>query len=122
MQDDSRTVSDQPSIILYLRMLVALAVVFVIGLAAFGMMTMRRLDRVVVVVENVNDKIDRAFAAGAPLGKAAVERGTKALEAVDTDDLGSATTEGVKDIGRAAKEKVIEAIKGSRVKKTDDVD
>lgn len=94
-----------------LRVLVALATAFVVGAAVFAVLVLRKLDRVVAVVENVNAKVDRFTEAAAPLGKAAVERGVKTLEAVDSDDLGRSATEGAKEIGRAAKQKAIEFIR-----------
>jgi hypothetical protein len=94
----------------YLRLLAILALVTVGGASLFAVLVLQRLNRVVVVVENVNSQVDRAVAAAAPLGKAVVERGVKTLDAVDTDDLGKSATEGVKEIGRSAKERAIEFI------------
>jgi hypothetical protein len=114
MQTDSNSSADQRSAVVYLRWLVFLALIFVVGGAVFAVMALNKLDRVVVVVENVNAKVDRAAEAAAPLGKAAVERGVEALEAVDTNDLGRSATEGLKDIGRTAKQRAIEALKKKR--------
>ncbi len=57
MQNDRNPISEQASVILYLRVIVALAFVFVVGIALVAMLTMRKLDRIVVVVENVNEKL-----------------------------------------------------------------
>jgi uncharacterized membrane protein len=97
-----------------LRLLVILAFVVVAGAAAFAFLVLHKLNRVVVVVENANAQVNRVVAAAAPLGKATVEKGVKALDAVDTDDLGKSATEGVKEIGRSAKEKAIELIRQRR--------
>jgi hypothetical protein len=99
------------SAINYLRLLAFLALVTVGGAGLFALLVVQRLNRVVAVVENVNAQVDRVAAAAAPLGKAAVEKGVKTLEAVDSDDLGKSATEGVKEIGRSAKERAIEIIK-----------
>lgn len=111
MQTETNLSADQRSAVIYLRWLVVLALVFVIGAGVFAMKALNKLDRVVTVVENVNAKVDRVAAAAAPLGKAAVEKGVAVLGAVDTADLGKSATDGVKEIGRAAKNKAIEAIK-----------
>lgn len=103
--------SEQSTMVAYLRWLVILALVFVVGSTAFALVVLSKLDRVVGVVENVNAKVDRFAEAAAPLGKAAVDRGVDALEHLDTEDLGKSATEGVKEIGRAAKDKAIEAIR-----------
>jgi len=99
------------SAIHWFRALVVLGLVAVGGAGVFAVLVLQRLNRVVVVVENVNAQVDRAVAAAAPLGKAAVERGVKTLDAVDTDDLGKSAAEGVKEIGRSAKERAIELIR-----------
>ncbi len=98
----------------HVRVLIVLALVVVAGAGVFAILVLQKLNRVVVVVEHVNAQIDRAVAAAAPLGTAAVEKGVKTLDAVDTDDLGKSATEGVKEIGRSAKEKAIELIRQRR--------
>src|SRR5262245_38941353 len=98
----------------WLRLAVIEAFVAVGGAGLFAVLVLQRLNRVVAIVENVNAQVDRAAAAAAPLGKAAVEKGVKTLEAVDTDDLGKSATEGVKEIGRSAKERLVEAIRQRR--------
>src|SRR5262245_7671272 len=110
------------SAINYLRLLAFLALVTVGGAGLFAGLVVQRLNRVVVVVENVNSQVDRAVAAAAPLGKAAVERGVKTLDAVDTEDLGKSATEGVKEIGRSAKEKAIEYIRQRRAARDENVE
>jgi hypothetical protein len=110
------------SAINYLRLLAFLALVTVGGAGLFAGLVVQRLNRVVVVVENVNSQVDRAVAAAAPIGKAAVERGVKTLEAVDTDDLGKSATEGVKEIGRSAKERAIELIRQRRAAQQQDAE
>src|SRR5215471_17874661 len=97
-----------------LRWLVVLAGLAVAGAAVFAVLVLQKLDRVVTVAENLNEKVDRAVAAAAPLGKAAVEKGVATLDSVDTEDLGKSGTEGVKEIGRAAKEKALEFIRQQR--------
>jgi hypothetical protein len=108
------------SAINYLRLLAFLALVTAGGAGLFALLVLQRLNRVVAVVENVNSQVDRAVAAAAPLGKAAVERGVKTLDAVDADDLGKSATEGVKEIGRSAKERAIEFIRQRRAGQEDE--
>jgi hypothetical protein len=116
MPGDATSGADQRSVIFHLRLLLVLAVAFVVGAGLFAASALRRLDRVVAVVENVNAKVDRFAEAAAPLGKAAVDKGVEALGAVDTDDLGQSATEGVKEIGRVAKQRVIDTLKEQREK------
>lgn len=108
-----------PAIIMHLRLLLGLSLVFLVGAAVFACLALRKLDRVVIVVENVNDKVNRAADAAAPLGQAAVDRGVQALDAVDTEDLGRAATEGVKAIGRSAKERAIEIIRQKQAERSE---
>jgi hypothetical protein len=114
MPTENPSKSELASAISSLRLLVILTFVVVAGAAVFAVLVLYKLNRVVVVVENVSSQVDRVVAAAAPLGKAAVEKGVKTLDAVDTDDLGKSATEGVKEIGRSAKEKAIELIRQRR--------
>jgi len=110
------------SAIAWLRIVVIMAFVALCGAGLFAVLVLQRLNRVVAVVENVNAQVDRAAAAAAPLGKAAVEKGVKTLDAVDTDDLGKSATEGVKEIGRSAKERAIEYIRQRRAAQDEKVE
>ena len=94
----------------YLQLLVGMALVFLVGAAGFAYLVLQKLDRVVAVVENVNAKVDHAVEAAAPLGRAAVDKGKKAIDAMDTEDMSKSATEGVKEIGRAAKDRAIKWI------------
>lgn len=114
MHTESHSTSDQRAIVMCLRGLLVVGLVFLVGASTFAFLALQKLDRVVAVVDNVNAKIERAFAAAAPLGTTAVEKGVQALEKVDTDDLGRSATDGVKEIGRAAKQRAIEALKQRR--------
>src|SRR4051812_38937726 len=87
----------------YLRLLVILAFLFVIASIIFGVVVLRKVERVAAVAESLNAKVDRAIAAAAPLGNAAVEKGVKAVENMDAEELGKSATTGVKEIGKAAK-------------------
>lgn len=111
MQTEKSSGSELSSLNGSLRLLVILAFVVVGGSAIFALLVLHKLNRVAVVVEDVNAQVHRVVAAAAPLGKAAVEKGVKTLDAVDTEDLGQSATEGVKEIGRSAKEKVIDLIR-----------
>jgi hypothetical protein len=106
----------------WLRVVAIVAIVAVGGAGLFAVLVLQRLNRVVAVAENVNAQVDRVAAAAAPLGKAAVEKGVKTLEAVDTDDLGKSATEGVKEIGRSAKERAIEYIRQRRAAQDENMD
>jgi hypothetical protein len=114
MPTENQSRSEIASAIAHVRVLIVLALVIVGGAGAFAVLVLQKLNRVVDVVENVNSQVNRVVAAAAPLGHAAVEKGVKTLDAVDTDDLGKSATEGVKEIGRSAKEKAIELIRQRR--------
>jgi hypothetical protein len=111
MQTEKSSGSELAPAITCLRLLLALAFVLVAGTGLFAGLVLQKLNRVVVVAEHINAQVDRAVAATAPLGQAAIEKGVKTLEAVDTGDLGKSATEGVKEIGRSAKERMIEIIR-----------
>lgn len=46
------------------------------------------LDRAVTVLENLDERVEKAFRGAAPLGKAAVSEGISALRSVDTKQVG----------------------------------
>lgn len=99
--------------------IVVVSIVMLIGAAViFGMLALDRLERIANVAERTELKLDRIIEAGAPLGRVAVKKGTAALENVDADDLGKSTTNGLKEIGSAAKKRLIEHIE--KKKSTED--
>ncbi|PQO40202.1 hypothetical protein [Blastopirellula marina] len=92
------------------NVLIGLALLLVVGAGFFGYQTLSKLERVVGAAERTEAKLDRIVAATAPLGKAAVEKGTLVLENIDEKDLGAAATGGIKEIGVSAKRKLSELI------------
>ena len=100
--------------------LLGLAILFLVGFSWFAVQVLAKLERVVVVAENLEKKVDQAVQAAAPLGREAVEKGVQTLKQVDTESLGQSATEGVKDIGQAAKSRAIDWIKKQQIGQTPD--
>ncbi|MCC9609078.1 hypothetical protein LOC68_07035 [Blastopirellula sp. JC732] len=92
------------------NMLVGLMLLLVVGAAIFGYQVLGKLERVVGAAERTEAKLDRIIEATAPLGKAAVEKGTLVLENIDEKDMANSASVGIKEIGDAAKKKLTEII------------
>ena len=87
----------------YQRIIVGAVVILVIGAIVFGVQVIRRLDRMVLVAERTEEKLDGIIKAAAPVGRAAVEKGAEVLRSVDHEDMAESASSGLKDIGEAAK-------------------
>ncbi len=94
----------------YQKLLVAAVGVLVVATVAFGLMAISRLERITQVAERTEAKLDKILEAAAPVGRAAVEKGVDAVNNIDAEDLGRSTTKGIKDIGAAAKSRLIEEL------------
>ncbi len=92
----------------YQRMLVAAAIVFVVGSLIFGCQITKKLERMVVIAERSEQKIDRFIEATAPLGKATVTQGAAMIESVDAEAMTESATESIKEVGTAAKQHLLE--------------
>ncbi|TWT29832.1 hypothetical protein [Blastopirellula retiformator] len=92
------------------NVLIGLMLLLVVGAGGFGYQVLGKLERVVGAAERTEGKLDRIIEATAPLGKAAVEKGTLVLENIDEKDLGESATRGIKEIGMSAKDKLSEVI------------
>lgn len=92
------------------NVLIGLMLLLVVGAGLFGYQVLGKLERVVGAAERTEEKLDRIIEATAPLGKAAVEKGTLVLENIDDKDLGESATKGIKEIGVTAKEKLSDLI------------
>ena len=92
------------------NVLIGLALLLVVGAGCFGYQVLAKLERVVGAAERTEGKLDRILEATAPLGKAAVEKGTLVLENIDEHEMADSATSGIKDIGNAAKRKLTEMI------------
>jgi ABC-type protease/lipase transport system fused ATPase/permease subunit len=100
MDADSR---DSRQIATLLRVLVGLVVIAIITFIVLGFLITAKVERMTKVTEDLDQKMGAIMAAGAPLGHAAVDKGVKVLENMDTTDLGKSATSGAKDLGTAAK-------------------
>ena len=97
-------------IIIYLRILNGIAIAFLISFIIIGILALQKVERMTAVAESVNGKLDTIMTAGAPLGHAAVEKGVETLKGVDAGDLSKGATQGIKDVGAAAKAKAMELL------------
>lgn len=92
------------------NVLIGLALLLTVGAGFFGYQVLAKLERVVGAAERTEAKLDRIIEATAPLGKAAVEKGTLVLENIDETDMANSASSGIKEIGNAAKKKLTEMI------------
>ena len=90
------------------KRLVLSAVVFVIGMLLLGFLSLRKLERLVMVAERTEQKVDRMIEAMAPLGKATVEKGAAMIESVDHEDMAKSAEKNIKEVGTAAKQHMMD--------------
>ena len=95
----------------YLRWICAILVLLVICVIIMGIIALHKVERMVIVSEHMSRRVDVAMDAAAPVGKAVVEKGADAINRMDAKDLGEKATNGVKEIGGAAKEKALKWLK-----------
>jgi hypothetical protein len=84
--------------------IVALLVVAVV----FGVLVLQRLERITQVAERTEGKLDCIIEVAAPVGRAVVEKGTEALSTMDAEALGKSASDGLKELGTAAKVRMLE--------------
>ena len=96
------------------KVLIGCTVAFVLGAFVFGLLVLKKLERIVQVSEKMDARVEHIMEAAAPVGKAAVEKGVQVLESVDSQELGQRTTDGIKEIGGAAKKRVLDYVGGRK--------
>jgi hypothetical protein len=96
------------------RVIVVSVVVLVAGAAVFGLLVLQKLERITQVAERTEAKLDLIIEAAAPVGRAAVEKGAEALSRIDAEELGRSATDSVKEIGAAAKQRLLEHLEKNR--------
>ena len=84
--------------------------IFLAGAAVFGCMVLQKLERIVVVAEKVDRRLEAMMKAAAPVGRAAIKKGSEVLHTVDGEELAESATKGIKEIGAAAKKRMIELL------------
>src|SRR5947209_1965583 len=97
----------------YGRLMAALALAFVVASTATGWLVLQRLERAVQVSERLEAKIELVLKAAAPLGKAAVDRGVEAINEVDAKKLGHDAADGLRDVGRAVRDRALDRLRTS---------
>lgn len=60
----------------------------IVGLPIIGCQALPLIERAVAVLENLDERVDRAFHAAAPVGREAVEKGVDALKSIDAKKVG----------------------------------
>ena len=98
----------------YLRGLSAFLVLLVVTVIIFGVMALQKMERIVKVSEHMSSRVDQALDAAAPVGKAVVAKGVDAINRMDAKDLSEKATNGVKELGGAAKEKAMQWLKTTK--------
>ena len=96
--------------------------VIVLMIFGFGMSALNKLERIVQIAERTEQKIDVAIKKTgervdavvktlAPLGNETVKKGIQIVKEVDGGEIGDAATSGMKEIGAAAKSRLIDLMK-----------
>ncbi len=67
-----------------------------VGLPFVACQALPLLERTVTVLENLDERVDRAFKGAAPIGKEAVKRGVDALKSVDAKQVGQDITDAIR--------------------------
>jgi hypothetical protein len=99
----------------YQKIIVISVVALAAGAIVFGVLVLERLERITQVAERTEAKLDRILAAAAPVGRAAVKKGAEALNEMDAEGLADSAADGLKEIGSAAKQKLIEHLEKKRI-------
>ena len=68
----------------------------IIGLPIVAFKALPLLERTVVVLENLDKKVDRAYEAAAPLGRETIDKGIDAIKNVDGEDVGDSLTDAIR--------------------------
>ncbi len=84
---------------------------FVVLSGGFYYLALQKLERITQAAERAEGRIQRVMDAGAPLGHALVEKGQATIEKLPVDELTTSATQGVKEVGKAAKEKAMRWLK-----------
>lgn len=95
----------------YFQILILLALmqVALIGIAAF--LGLQKLERAVSSIERSEQRFQSMADAAAPLGKAGIEKAQAVLDKLDADRLSEGTTESLRELGSAARERALEILK-----------
>lgn len=68
----------------------------IVSVSVLGFKVLPILDRVVIVLENLDDKVDRAFEGAVPIAKDAVTKGTEAIKNVDAKKVGNNISDAIR--------------------------
>ncbi len=83
---------------------VAVVVFFCVGSAVFAYAVLEKIERVIVVVEDLNRKVDRATAASLQLRDTVVAGGAAALETIDAEQMMRSAAEETERLRKATAE------------------
>ncbi len=72
------------------------------------------LERIVSICDRMEARAVAAIEAAKPVGQAAVDKSKTLLENLDANDLGQAAARGAKEVGTAAKNKVLQRLQHGR--------
>ena len=98
---------------------VSLTLVFIAFIVyAMSKEALGKMERMVQIAERMDARVETICKATAPMGGAAVEKLTDAVESADAEDMSRAAQDGLKEIGRAGKAAAV-AFFGKNVKGED---
>ena len=79
--------------------------VVIVGLPVIGCQALPLINRAVGVLENMDERVERAFQGAAPIAREVVTKGLDAVSNVDGKKLGSELTEAAKRLLRKGSHK-----------------
>lgn len=85
------------------------ALVGIVSVAA--VVALDKIERAVAVIERVEKRFQDVGDGVRPLGRAALEKGQAAVDRLDAAGMTDAAQDGVKEVGRAAKDRALEFLK-----------
>ncbi len=101
----------------YQKIIAISVVALVVAAVVFGLLALERLERITQVAERTEAKLDRIIEVAAPVGQAAIQKGADALNEIDSEELAHSASEGLKEIGSAAKKSLIKHLEKHEAKK-----
>jgi hypothetical protein len=92
------------------KIMVASVLVLVVIAIVFSLMVLQKLERITQVAERTDLRVEKIAKAAAPVGAAAVGKSIDVIQKINTEEMSNATSEGIKEIGTAAKDRFLKSI------------
>ncbi len=92
------------------KIMVASVLALVVIAIVFSLLVLQKLERITQVAERTDLRIEKIAKATAPVGAAAVGKGIDVIQKINTEEMSKAASEGIKEIGNAAKGRFLKHI------------